>query len=147
MIFREDCGYVQLSALKDPFVQAAYRLCGEWPPMPSMYTHRVDPKTVAREELADFLDSLGTKIHNDFASDTETLTCSVRVLKSLLEDNNPSVDAIIASQMRDAALQAIDKRRQNFAPMLPDKRGEHDRSRTEGPDGGRTEGPPTGDST
>lgn len=51
---------MQVSALKDPFVQAAYRLCGEWPPFPSMHSYRVDPRTVAREELAAFLDSLGT---------------------------------------------------------------------------------------
>lgn len=60
MIFREDCGYVCVSALNDPFVQAAYRLCGEWPPLPNMYSYRIDPRTAAREELAAFLASLGT---------------------------------------------------------------------------------------
>lgn len=58
MIFREDCGYVCVSALNDPFVRAAYNLCGEWA-APSMYSYRVDPKTVARAELAHFIASLG----------------------------------------------------------------------------------------
>lgn len=58
MIWREDCGYVCISALNDPFVHAAYQLCGEFPGLPSVYAWRIDPKTAAREELQRFLASL-----------------------------------------------------------------------------------------
>lgn len=75
----------------------------------------------------------------------ETLTACVRVSKTLMEDaaHMPALREMIADDMKKAALRAFDTR---FAPMLPDQRGEHDRSRTEGPDGGRSASPPEGDS-
>jgi hypothetical protein len=73
MIFREDCGYVYVGPNHDPFVLAARRLCGESPldsfDMFDMYRYRVDPKTVAREELKHFIDSLG-------GSRTGRMSCS-----------------------------------------------------------------------